>query len=241
MARTYKVLAALLSYPTEEIQDAATELRSALAVEALVPHPQRSALDRLVDELATGDLFDLQERYVLLFDRTRSLSLHMFEHVHGESRDRGQALVELMQLYASRGLELDTRELPDYLPLFLEFLALLPEGEAREHLSQPLHILAALGERLRQRESGYAAVFDALVAMAGIRPEAEEVEAVLAEPDDDPGDLEALDRVWAEDPVQFGPGIDDGDSGCPRAADILERMAAPDMAGRSDSGARQGV
>ena len=86
------------------------------------------ALDRLLDELATGDLYDLQERYVLLFDRTRSLSLHLFEHVHGESRDRGQAMVDLKALYERHGLLMSSSELPDHLPLFLEFLSDHPRG-----------------------------------------------------------------------------------------------------------------
>ena len=99
MIRTFKVLSALLSYPTSDLQEAAGEMRRALDSEAIVSPAVLADLDRLIGEIADGDLFDLQERYVVLFDRTRSLSLHLFEHVHGESRDRGQAMIDLKSLY----------------------------------------------------------------------------------------------------------------------------------------------
>ena len=127
MTRTFKVLSALLSYPTAQLQDGLRRSSTALIDgEALLPAAVRRQLARLTGELANGDLYDLQERYVLLFDRTRSLSLHLFEHVHGESRDRGQAMIDLKSLYENGGLEIDAAELPDFLPLFLEFLSTQP-------------------------------------------------------------------------------------------------------------------
>jgi nitrate reductase delta subunit len=233
MATTFKVLSALLSYPTEETVAAAPELAAALAAEKLVAAPSQAALERLLAEFAAGDLFDLQERYVLLFDRTRSLSLYLFEHVHGESRDRGQAMVDLAELYRRHGLEIAARELPDYLPLFLEYLSTRTLDEARDLLGQTVHILAALGRRLAKRGSPYASVFAALEALAGKPADGASVAAVLAEPDDDPDDLGALDAAWAEEPVRFGPGAaGQGAAGqdCPRAADILARMAGADAA-----------
>ena len=118
--KSLRALAALLTYPTAELVAAAAEIRDVLDSEAVVPRAARAALHRLIDDLAAGDLYDLQERYGLLFDRTRSLSLHLFEHVHGESRDRGQAMVDLLKLYEENGYTPTARELPDYLPLFLE-------------------------------------------------------------------------------------------------------------------------
>ena len=94
--------------------------------EKLLPASVRRQLKLLIDEIATGDLYDLQERYVLLFDRTRSLSLHLFEHVHGESRDRGQAMIDLKAQYEKNGLAISASELPDFVPLFLEFLSTRP-------------------------------------------------------------------------------------------------------------------
>jgi nitrate reductase delta subunit len=209
MTFTFKVLSVLLSYPTAELQQAADDLKSALDAEKLVPAAEHRALVKLIDEIAIGDLYDLQERYVLLFDRTRSLSLHLFEHVHGESRDRGQAMIDLQNLYGEKGLELGTSELPDFIPLFLEFLANQPRAEALELLGQPVHVLAALAERLRKRSSSYESVFRTLVALAHEKPKGEDIAAVLAEPDADPDDLAALDAAWEDEPVQFGPAATD--------------------------------
>ncbi len=166
----------------------------------------RGAVDRLIDEIASGDLYDLQERYVLLFDRTQTLSLHLFEHVHGESRDRGQAMVDLKAMYENAGLVIAANELPDFVPLFLEFLSTQPLAEARELLGQTAHILAALAERLGRRESSYKAVFDALVAIAAEAPRRDIVDELLKAPDTDPMDLVALDAAWEEEEVRFGPG-----------------------------------
>ena len=204
MARSFKVFSALLCYPTAELLAGLDELRAVLRAEGLVAARDWPALDAFLEEFAATDLLELQERYVFLFDRTRSLALHIFEHVHGESRERGQAMVDLMALYERQGMAIATRELPDYLPLFLEFLSLLPLAEAQELLEQPLHILAAIRERLVKRRSGYAAVFRALESLATARPTAEAVEELLRQPDDDPGDLAALDEIWEEEVVTFG-------------------------------------
>jgi nitrate reductase delta subunit len=233
MNATFKALSALLSYPTEEIKAAVPELAAAIAAEALVPDAQRRALDVLLGQIAESDLYDLQEQYVDLFDRTRALSLHLFEHVHGESRDRGQAMVDLQRLYEDGGLVIEASELPDYLPLFLEFLSTQPLTEARDLLSQPLHVIAALGQRLKRRESAYAAVVDALVAIAAGEAEMAAVAALLETPDDDPNDLAALDRVWEEAAVEFGPGSPETE-GCPKVSDMLQHMGAQDMAPKLD-------
>ena len=148
MRKTLKVLSALLTYPTAELQAAVPEMRAALDAENRLPQKNRHRIDRILEELANGDLFDLQERYVLLFDRTRSLSLHLFEHVHGESRDRGQAMVDLKALYERHGLFMSSSELPDHLPLFLEFLSAIPGAEACELLGDTGHVLEAIRQRL---------------------------------------------------------------------------------------------
>ena len=128
--KTFKALSALLSYPETELFAALPEIRHALDGENMLPRAEQQAVERFLDALGRLDPLDAQERYVALFDRNRSLSLHLYEHVHGESRDRGQALVRLQELYRLHGLEVDARELPDYLPLFLEFLSLLPRKPA---------------------------------------------------------------------------------------------------------------
>jgi nitrate reductase delta subunit len=203
--KTFKVLSALLTYPSEDLIAAAPMLGVVLDEERLVPLAMRERLDVLIEELATGDLYDLQERYGLLFDRSRSLALHLFEHVHGESRDRGQAIVDLKTLYENAGFFITANDLPDFIPLFLEFLSTQPVEAARELLAQPAHILAAIAERLERRKSAYKAVFDALVAIAEAKPEREAIEELLKGPDPDPMDFAALDAAWEEEEVKFGP------------------------------------
>jgi nitrate reductase delta subunit len=219
MANTYRALAVLLSYPTAEVAALVPSAMAALAVGGIVPMALVRGLAPLARELEQDDLYDAQARYVDLFDRTRSLSLQLYEHIHGESRDRGQAMVELLKLYSSHGLELTAKELPDHLPVFLEFLSQRPADEAAALLGQAAHVLEALRERLKKRDSNYALVFDALVAIVDADRNPEAVNALLQEPDDNPDDLEALDRAWAEEQVTFGPDKVD----CPKAA-LVGRM-----------------
>jgi nitrate reductase molybdenum cofactor assembly chaperone NarJ/NarW len=206
MRKTLKVLSALLAYPTAELQAAVPEMRAALDAEARLLPKNRDRLDRLLDELVTGDLYDLQERYVLLFDRTRSLSLHLFEHVHGESRDRGQAMVDLKALYERHGLFMSASELPDHLPLFLEFLSQIPEAEAQELLEETSHVLEAIRLRLKKRKVPYSSVFSCAQMLAHAKPQPHILAALLGEPDEDPNDLATLDAAWEEEEVIFGPG-----------------------------------
>ncbi len=210
MNRTFKALSALLTYPTAELQQACGEISEAVEKQAALPSAVRNQLRKLVSELGSDDLYDLQERYVLLFDRTRTLSLHMFEHVHGESRDRGQAMIDLKAQYESHGLFMSAAELPDFVPLFLEYLSVLPARDACVTLGQPAHIFAAMAERLRKRQSSYEAVFRALVALAAAKPKDDEVSALLTLPDPDATDLAALDAAWEAEAVTFGPGATDG-------------------------------
>jgi nitrate reductase delta subunit len=204
--RTFKVLSALLSYPTEALIEAAPEFPAVLDAEKLLPAACRDAVDALIEEIAAGEVYDLQERYGLLFDRSKTLALHLFEHVHGESRDRGQAMVDLKAMYETAGLAIAANELPDYVPLFLEFLSTQPLAEARELLGQAAHILAALAERLGRRQASYKAIFDALVAISAEAPRRDIVDELLKAPDADPMDLVALDAAWEEEEVRFGPG-----------------------------------
>lgn len=231
MADSFKILSILLTYPSADMKAAAPELKSVLEAEDLVPRHLRRRLKSLIDEIGDRDLIDLQERYVLLFDRSRTLSLHLFEHVHGESRDRGQAMVDLMALYEQHGLVIGAKELPDYLPLFLEFLSTLPLDQAQELLGEPLHIIAAMKQRHRKRESAYAIVFEALEATAqgkaGGKSEVAEAIPMADVPVDDPDDLAELDRIWEEEAVRFGPdagGMVSPDGSCPASRDLLARM-----------------
>ncbi|MDR6623901.1 nitrate reductase molybdenum cofactor assembly chaperone [Caulobacter segnis] len=223
MALTYRALGLLLTYPSDELRAGLPDIESALLADPALPAPIGKALSRLVATLAAGDLLDRQEEYVWLFDRTRSLSLNLYEHVHGESRDRGQAMAALLELYRQHGLELAANELPDFLPAFLDFLSSLPDEKAASLLAEALHVLAAIGERLHKRGSPYRAVFGALTALAGQVPDAAALAALLDEPDDDPADLAALDKQWAETAVTFGPG----EAGCPKVATAAMNPSSP--------------
>lgn len=221
---TLKVMSLLLSYPSEELQEGVGELARALSDEAKLTGDAQDALAPLFEQLASGDLYDLQETYVDLFDRSRSLSLNLFEHVHGESRDRGGAMVDLIENYRENGFEPATSELPDHLPVLLEFLAMRPESEAQEVLEDAAHILEALRVRLEKRESAYAPVFSALLQFSGVDADKSSVAQLLALEEDDPNDLEALDAVWEESEVTFGP---DPNAGCPQVRDMLSQMDTP--------------
>lgn len=219
--KTFKAFSLLLSYPTADLQAAIPAITGLLQAEGLIGPARQRSLAVLLQDLAEGDLYDLQERYVVLFDRSRTLSLNLFEHIHGESRDRGGAMVDLLEMYRAGGFDLDGSELPDHLPVLLEYLSTRPLTEARAILGDAGHILVALAERLARREAPYAAVLDALVLIADASPATEEARALLEQEDDNPEDLAALDAVWEEAQVTFGP---DPNAGCPVSRDILARM-----------------
>jgi nitrate reductase delta subunit len=224
MDRTLKALSLILSYPTEELQQAMPEIAGILIAEPGLTAAARRELSPLLEELELLDIYELQERYVMLFDRSRTLSLNLFEHVHGESRDRGGAMVSLIETYREGGFDPATSELPDHLPVLLEFLSTRPFGEAQDTLADAAHILEALSARLVRRESPYAAAFAALLQLAGASADQEAVADLLGQPETDPEDLEALDQVWEESEVRFGP---DPNAGCPQVRGMLARMDEP--------------
>ena len=224
MDRTLKALSLILSYPTRELQHAMPEIGAVLASDTRLTAAARRALRPLVEELGGRDIYDLEEQFVLLFDRSRTLSLNLFEHVHGESRDRGGAMVSLVETYREGGFDPVTSELPDHLPVLLEFLSTRPFQEAQETLADAAHIFEALNARLVRRESAYGAVFANLLQLSGVTADQEAVAELLVQPDVDPTDLEALDEVWEESEVLFGP---DPNAGCPQVRDMLSRMDTP--------------
>jgi nitrate reductase delta subunit len=222
--RSLKALSLILSYPSRELQETMPEIGAILGSDSRIATNTRAALRTLADGFAKADLYDLQEGYVMLFDRSRTLSLNLFEHVHGESRDRGGAMVSLIETYREGGFEPATSELPDHLPVLLEFLSMRPFAEVQETLADAAHILDALATRLVRRDSGYAAAFAALLQISGSSADAEAVADMLAQPDDDPTDLATLDAVWEETEVTFGP---DPNAGCPQVRDMLAAMDSP--------------
>ena len=210
MIKIFAVLARLMDYPTAELVESRSALIDVVREETRLPQSLRDCLTAFIQQLGTGDLLDAQEDYVALFDRGRSLSLLLFEHVHGESRDRGQAMVDLLQQYRDAGLELSVKELPDYIPLYLEYLATRSEAEAAQGLGDVYPILALLSARLQERGSNYHLLFDALLAMIGIQPNMGELRGKVAtEPRDDTA--AAMDKVWEEEMVAF---VEDKGASC---------------------------
>jgi nitrate reductase delta subunit len=193
-----RALSALLSYPTQELRRALPEIAAVVRSSPLVAAREREGLLKLIDDLASGDLLDAEERYVELFDRGRATSLHLFEHLHGEARDRGQAMVELKRHYEHAGYELSSRELPDYLPVLLEYLSCRDLQETRDLLGDCARILKQIGEALIARDSAYRAVLQALLVIAGEAPlDIATVRRVVERPD-------TLDKDWIEQPAFDG-------------------------------------
>ncbi len=191
MRLTLRVLARLLAYPDAELRRHMPELRAALRSERALSPVRRAEIETLMDGLASASALDAEAVYVELFDRGRSTSLHLFEHVHGDSRDRGPAMIDLAQTYEKAGLYLAKGELPDYLPAMLEFVSTQPAREARAFLAEMAHVLNAIFSALQQRGSPYASLLGALIELAG-----EKAQAVKVAPE------QPLDESWRE-PLAF--------------------------------------
>lgn len=203
---TFKILGMLLAYPTEDLQACASELKALIADENLLPDRAQKRLSKHIEDLSRRNLMRLQEDYVALFDRSRAHSLYLFEHVHGESRDRGQAMVDLMSLYKQSGFVLQARELPDYLPLFLEYLSTQSISDAQSLLGETVHIVAAIGAKLKAKKSSYHTVFQALEVLTQVKPDADFVKRAVEDAKNADNSLEALDKEWEETPAFDGTG-----------------------------------
>ena len=190
---TIRVLAALLRYPDAELRAALPQLQETIEREQALSPSRQMEIITLINQLISRDALDAESDYVQLFDHSRAASLHLFEHVHGDSRERGPALIGLAQTYEKAGLYLAPGELPDYLPAVLEFASTQPPQAARAFLSEIAHILCAIFSALQQRDSAYASVIGALLELAG-----ETAQAVKLTPE------ETLDESWAEPPVFDG-------------------------------------
>lgn len=204
-----KLISVLLDYPRDELWQHGQALMAACG-DAGLPAARTTQLLEFVADLLARDPIEAQERWLSLFDRGRSMSLLLFEHIHGESRDRGQAMVDLMETYRANGFEIAVRELPDYLPLLLEYLSTRPEEEAREWLSHIAHILELLAARAAERGGAYAPLFETLVECSGRPVELGPMRQRVAREarDDTPA---AIDAVWEEEAVRFTAAAPDRD------------------------------
>jgi nitrate reductase delta subunit len=191
----FKALSALLPYPTAAMREALPDIAEVVLGSSFITERERAGLLALIGELNHDDLLAVEERYVDLFDRGRALSLNLFEHLHGDSRDRGTAMIDLKQLYAKSGFELSSRELPDFLPVLLEYLSQQSIEEARELLADCSAILASICRSLIARQSRYASVLQALLVIAGEPP----IDAAKIPPVRNL--RENIDQEWAEQPA----------------------------------------
>ena len=190
-AKTLRVLARLLSYPDPTLRKNLPAMRDALHGERAVSPARLAELDTLIDSISRGTALDVEADYVQLFDRGHATSLHLFEHVHGDSRERGPAMIDLAQTYEKANLFLAEGEMPDFLPVVLEFTSTQPAREARAFLAEMAHIFNVIFAALQQRNSAYASVLGALLELAG-----EKAQPVQIAPE------EPIDAVW-EEPVVF--------------------------------------
>ena len=218
---TLRVLARLLDYPDAQLRPQVGELLQALAEEKVLTRERQAELNALGRQLAQQDIYALQERYVETFDRGRQTSLHLFEHIHGDSRERGPALLDLAQTYEKAGLVFDAAELPDHLGVVLEFASTQPPALAKAFLVEVAHILNAIFSALLKRESPYAAVVAAVLELAGQKAQAV---AIPVE--------ESLDESWAE-PEAF--------DGCATRGQNRPGQAQPIHIVRQNPNATQGV
>lgn len=192
MSVTLRALAHLLNYPDAERRAALPDVLAALHDEHALGEAHQADIDILIAALQRTNVYDVEAGYIEVFDRGRSTSLHLFEHVHGDSRDRGPAMVDLIKTYEAAGLYLDDGELPDFLPVVLEYASTQPSEQARAFLGEFAHILNAIFNALQQRGSDYAVVLAALLELAG-----QTVQPVRLTPD------QPLDETWTE-PEVFG-------------------------------------
>ena len=219
--KTFKVLGLLMSYPKPDWISHLDEFGPLLIEEGFLPKKHLQSVLAFIEEMKSADLFTVQEEFCSTFDRGRSHCLHLFEHIHGESRDRGQAMVNLSDAYEEKGFFIDRAELPDYIPLFLEFLSLCPQEEALALLGEPIDIMATIATRLHKRDSSYAVLFDALVALSKVKPSQEKIQEVMAQPLEDES-LEALDKEWEEAAAFAGQPEQTGCGGCKTPGNNLQ-------------------
>ena len=210
--KVLSLLSRLIDYPNDELYALKAEISDYIANNEHLNEADKSALSAFVKQRFTDSLLDWQSDYDGLFERGRSLSLLIYEHIHGESRDRGQAMVDLLKQYRAAGLDIGVRELPDYIPLFLEFVSTQGDENAKGWLQDIAPILALLTVRLEKRECNYSAIFQSLVSLSEAEVDLQALrEQVKDEKRDDT--KKALDKVWEEEAVTFGGDAVNG--GCP--------------------------
>lgn len=201
--QTFKLLGLLLTYPSEQLQDAVVDFNQVLTDEGLLTKKQIKSLQPIMNDYANNDLIELQEEYVNTFDRGRNHCLHLFEHIHGESRDRGAAMVDMKEMYLTKGLDIGSNELPDYLPLFLEYLSFCEQDEAIAMLADAIDVIATIGLHLVKSKSIYTNIFKVIENLPKIKVDKKKVVLAVKNAPKDPETFDELDKQWEEVPA-FG-------------------------------------
>jgi nitrate reductase delta subunit len=165
-ANTYfKLLSLLLHYPDQDYVRALPGLESAVA--QMPPSRQKTGIEAFLAEIKTYSVLHLQERYTTAFDLTPPTTLNMTYHIWGDGEKRAGAMTHLQNIYAEAGYEKTSAELPDYLPLMLEFMSLFPEVQASEPMRQCFEGLGQVVDRLRKIVPPYAALLQPLADSFG--------------------------------------------------------------------------
>lgn len=219
-----KVIARLLDYPTDDLQQAKAPLIALVNAETAIDSALHASLVELINHLCDSDIYDVQSDYDALFEKGRAVSLLLFEHVHGESKDRGQAMVDLIDIYQSRGYQVAVKELPDYLPLFLEFLSEQEPAFIKEYLQDIAHILALIETRLQKKNSQYACLFTLLIQLSGAKISTAEVAAQVnnEKPDDT---FAAIDAAWEDKEIRFDDQLAQQQGACPAAQPLSNEIS----------------
>ncbi|MFV0591214.1 MAG: nitrate reductase molybdenum cofactor assembly chaperone [Draconibacterium sp.] len=199
MLKTYKILSLVLSYPNASLQQFLPDTEAELKDEAMLSVKSIKGIKQFTDHFYKMDLTNWQAEYVQLFDYSRSASLHLFEHVKGDSKDRGQAMVDMLEFYRENGLQLSANELPDYIPVFLEFLSIQEQNKAAELLAEPVNIIQRIYLALKEKDNPYQHVLSALVSLSARQPDEKATKLVIQ--NEKPLDLDA---EYEEEPIEFG-------------------------------------
>ena len=233
--KALQAIAVLLDYPKVQLYSSLDDIKLYFEKDTSIPFLQKQKLFSFIEHFQSGSLLDWQAYYEGLFDRGRALSMLLFEHVHGESRDRGQAMIDLQQSYKEAGLEIGVKELPDYIPLFLEFLSTQGDENARLWLQDISHILGLLAARLEKRESPYHLLFEVIIELCGAEVDLNDLKEQIANEkrDDTPKEI---DKVWEEEMVTFGPENACGHDGMKPSASQSRQAEVP-IGFVTDSGA----
>ena len=207
--KTFKLLGLLLTYPEGTVYSESNELLQSLRSEALLPEKFIKKVETFLTTQKAQNLMTVQEDYVETFDRGRAHCLHLFEHIHGESRDRGQAMIDLSETYAAKDLYIDNNELPDYLPLFMEYLSRCEFQDATKLLGEAIDVIATIGAKLKKHKSPYADILTSIEVLSTVKADAEKIKTALREAHKDPETLEELDKQWKEAEAFTGDPLTD--------------------------------